>query len=405
MIFKEQKNLLPVKEFIALMASMMALVALSIDAVLPALNEIINGLSILESNNAQLIISILFLGLAIGQIIFGTLSDFIGRKPAVSIGILIFVLGCLISFFSNTLFIMLIGRLLQGIGLSGPRIISVALIRDQYEGAAMARIMSLIMSIFIIVPAIAPLLGECILFFMSWRYIFIISMLVGLIVLLWFVMRQPETLKLVNRKRFSIKSFINVIYQIISNRVSLGYTIVAGLVSGMFLGFLSSIQPIFFFFNNDNLFAIGFAVLALFIGCASLVNAKLVRSFKIELIVKTALKILSIVSICFLLLSLITTLNFWLVMTFLMLSLFCIGILFGNLNTLAMSPLGEFSGIGSSIVGSLSTFISVPFGILIGFLFNNTIVPVALCFLAFSLLSLLVVYWINKSNKSIKIVS
>lgn len=218
MILRQKTDRLPLREFIALMASMMALVALSIDAVLPALDKIEESLLLSGGNYSHLIVSILFLGLAIGQVFFGTLSDFIGRKPAVMIGMIIFIMGCIISFLSTNTTVMLIGRLLQGIGLSGPRVICVALVRDQYKGAEMARIMSLIMSIFIIMPAIAPLLGQSVLFLFSWHYIFVLSMLVGLIVLLWFMIRQPETLTIEEKKTFSFLFLFHTILSILRNK-------------------------------------------------------------------------------------------------------------------------------------------------------------------------------------------
>lgn len=383
-------------EFVALMATMMALVALSIDTLLPALDEIANDLPLKRTNDTQLIISIFFLGLALGQLFFGTLSDFVGRKPAVAIGISIFIAGCFISFFSGGLEFILVGRLFQGIGLAAPRIISVALVRDQYEGPHMARIMSFVMSIFIIVPAIAPALGEGILYFMHWRYIFLVLAVVALVAFLWFMLRQPETLDRENRKPFSVKQVITTLYKIFTNRVSLGYTLVAGFISGVFLGFLSSIQQIFHSYNNDHLFVIGFAVFALFIGSASLVNAKIVLRYGVQRMVKLALIVLCIVSGVFLVSSVFLGLSFTMVMIYLVISLFCVGILFGNLNALAMQPLGKIAGIGSSVVGSLSTLISVPFGILIGFSYNNSAIPLIIGFLVFSLLSLGTVYWIEK---------
>ncbi|MCE7990620.1 MAG: multidrug effflux MFS transporter [Roseivirga sp.] len=383
-------------EFVALMATMMALVALSIDTLLPALDEIANDLPLKRTNDTQLIISIFFLGLALGQLFFGTLSDFVGRKPAVAIGISIFIAGCFISFFSKGLEFILIGRLFQGIGLAAPRIISVALVRDQYEGPHMARIMSFVMSIFIIVPAIAPALGEGILYFMHWRYIFLVLAVVALVAFLWFMVRQPETLDTENRKPFSIKQVTSTLYKICTNRVSLGYTLVAGFISGVFLGFLSSIQQIFHSYNNDHLFVGGFAVFALFIGSASLVNAKIVLRYGVQRMVKLALIVLCLVSGVFLVSGLSLGLSFTMVMIYLVISLFCVGILFGNLNALAMQPLGKIAGIGSSVVGSLSTLISVPFGILIGFSYNNSAIPLIIGFLVFSSLSLGTVYWIEK---------
>ncbi|PKV50093.1 DHA1 family bicyclomycin/chloramphenicol resistance-like MFS transporter [Aquimarina sp. MAR_2010_214] len=387
---------LSITEFVSLMATLMALVALAIDALLPALDEIANTLTTEETNNTQLIISILFLGLATGQLFFGTLSDFIGRKPAICLGVSIFIIGCLISFCSKNLEYMLIGRLFQGIGLSGPRIISVALIRDQYEGLAMARIMSFVMSIFIIVPAIAPALGQGILFFVTWRYIFLMLIIVALAALFWFMIRQPETLPKEQRKSFSIMNIANIISKICTNRTSFGYTVVTGLVSGIFLGFLSSIQQIFQSYNYSHLFVGCFAILALFIGSASLINAKAVLRYGVRHMVGVALVTLSLTSFIFLLSNLYYPLNFWSIMTYFMISLFSIGILFGNLSALAMEPLGAIAGIGSSVVGSLSTFISVPFGILIGFSYNGSAIPLIIGFFILSSLSLGIMYWIEK---------
>lgn len=390
---------IPVFEFVALMAMMMALVALSIDSLLPALPEIAVSLDRVGSNDIQLIISMLFLGLAAGQMIYGTLSDFIGRKPAVYLGLLMFFVGCIISFFADILAVMLVGRFLQGIGLAAPRIISIALIRDQYEGSVMAKVMSFVMSIFIIVPAVAPALGQGVLFFAHWRFIFLLLSLVAVIILLWFMFRQPETLEAENRMPFSFNRIFKAIVQICNNRVSLGYTIVAGFVASMFLGFLSSIQQIFEAYNNAEIFAGGFAFLALFIGGASLLNAKLVVHKGMRFMVRVALAVLFIVSLIFLALSFFWHLDFWVIMIFFVISLFCVGILFGNLNALAMEPLGHVAGIGSSLVGSLSTFISVPFGILIGLSYNGTATPLIIGFLVFSLLSLGMIFWIGKAEK------
>ncbi len=389
---------LSVNEFVPLMASLMALVALSIDAILPALDRIESDFEGVVGNEVQLVVSMLFLGLAIGQLFFGTLSDFVGRKPAVALGIVLFIVGCLLSFFAADLQVLLLGRVMQGIGLSGPRIISIALVRDQYEGTGMARIMSFVMSIFIVVPAVAPMLGQLVLNWAHWRYIFLLLLSIGSVVLVWFVIRQPETLKKERRQAFSLSKVGSVIFAILSNRISLGYTLIAGLVAGMFLGFLSSIQQIFKAYGYADLFVYGFAILALFIGTASLVNAKAVLQYGVKRMVGVALVVLCATSAFYLLVGWLVPLNFAAAMTYLIIAVFFIGILFGNLNAQAMAPLGAVAGIGSSMVGSLSTLISVPFGILIGSYFDNSIMPLLLGFLSLSVLSLILFYWTERSN-------
>ena len=164
-ILNETPQARPLAEFVALMALLISLVGLSTDAMLPALPQIGGDLGVLKANANQLILSAFFLGLALGQMFFGPLSDSIGRKPAIYAGLVLFMLGCLLSIIATDFPTMLAGRVLQGIGAAGPRTVTVALIRDQYEGRAMARIMSFVMAVFILVPVLAPALGQGILFF------------------------------------------------------------------------------------------------------------------------------------------------------------------------------------------------------------------------------------------------
>ena len=161
-------------EFVILIALIISLVALSIDAMLPALPEIASDLKFDSANDAQFVISMLFVGMGFGQIIFGPLSDSIGRKPAINIGFIIFILGCLLSIFAQDFDDMMIGRFLQGFGAAGPRIVSIALVRDCYAGRQMARVMSFVMTIFILVPIIAPSIGQLIVIYSTWHLIFIL---------------------------------------------------------------------------------------------------------------------------------------------------------------------------------------------------------------------------------------
>jgi DHA1 family bicyclomycin/chloramphenicol resistance-like MFS transporter len=199
------KSSLPFLEFVALMAAMMALAALSTDAMLPALRDIGGDLAVERENSVQLIVSVLFLGMAVGQIAYGPVSDSVGRKPAIYAGYVLFIAGCLLSVFATSFPMMLAGRVLQGVGIAGPRSITLALVRDVYEGRAMARVMSFVTMVFILVPVLAPSLGQAILLFASWRAIFGMLLLLGLITVIWFAVRQPETLAGEHRKPFSFR--------------------------------------------------------------------------------------------------------------------------------------------------------------------------------------------------------
>ena len=285
-------------EFVTLTALMISLVALSIDAMLPALREIGDDLGAHGENEPQLVITALFVGLAVSQLLFGPLSDSIGRKPAIYLGMTLFILGCLMSIFATSFAVMLAGRVLQGFGAGGPRTVIVALVRDQYEGRAMARIMSLVMAVFILVPALAPALGQGIIYIAHWRGIFVLFLGLGLIGVVWFAIRQPETLPPGRRAPLSVRGIALAIREVCLNRVALGYTVSAGLIFGAFIGYLTTSQQIFQeLYGTGEMFPVYFAVLSLAIGGAAYVNARLVMRYGMRKLSWTALLVLSALSV------------------------------------------------------------------------------------------------------------
>lgn len=388
-------------EFVSLMALLISLVALAIDAMLPALALIGKDLGVENINNNQLVISTLFLGVGLGQLLFGPLSDSTGRKPAIYIGLLLFILGCLLSAVASTFAIMLIGRLLQGIGLAGPRIVTVALIRDIYKGREMARVMSFVMSVFILVPTIAPMAGQGILMIAEWRAIFIAFLVLAIITFVWLAMRQQETLSPQHRVPISLSKIRDNLRLIIRNPLACGYTLVLGLLFGAFLGFINSAQPILQVqYGLEDKFPFYFAFLALSVGGASFINGKLVVRLGMRYSSMTALKSLLVFSSLYIVYVYSEAGHppLWTLMTYLIFTLFPIGLLFSNLNALAMESLGRIAGLGAAVVGSLSTLLSVPLGILIGHSYNNTVVPIILGFLACGLAAIIVMYKLNRQD-------
>jgi len=386
-------------EFVIIISLMMSLTALSIDAMLPALPQIGGELQVQSANGPQLVVSALFLGLALGQLFFGPLSDSTGRKPAIYSGLSLFVVGSLISVFAVNFPMMLAGRLVQGAGVSAPRAVGLALVRDRYEGRAMAQVMSFVMTVFILVPMIAPTLGQALLFVAGWRSIFGVFILLALITLLWFALRMPETLALEDRASFSLRRILSATREIFHIRPAIGYTVTAGLISGAHLGYLSSAQQIFQEqYQLGELFPIVFAIIAFAIGFASFLNARLVMRFGMRLLVRRSLIVIIGLSIVALGIALFTRGQppLWLLMIYLMLTFFCVGILFGNQNALAMEPLGRIAGIGAAVVGALSTFLSVPAGTMIGQSYNGTIIPLVAGIAILASVSLLVVRWIEQ---------
>ncbi len=373
-----QKKSASQTEFIIILSLMMALTALSIDAMLPALGVISSELHVVKPNDRQLIVTLIFFGQAVGQLFFGPLSDKTGRKPAIAGGYGLFIVGSLVSYFSVSFPMMLAGRALQGFGISAPRAVSLALVRDQLEGRRMARVMSFVSTVFILVPMIAPSIGQGIIALAGWRSIFAFFILFALVSFSWFALRVPETLALEKRKPFSVRHIVNSVLEIVKIRTALGYTITIGLVQGVFLGYLNSSQQIF-----QEQYALGerfplfFAIISLSLGSASLLNSKLVMNFGMLDLVRWSLN--TLVGMAFVFIGVAFAFNglppLWLLMAYLMASFFCIGILFGNINALAMQPLGHLAGIGAAIIGSLSTLLSTLLGMVIGQSYNGTILP------------------------------
>lgn len=386
-------------EFIILCATLICLVALSIDAMLPALQIIGTDLGVVNNNDNQLIVTTLFAGLALGQMVTGPLSDTIGRKRTIHYGLFLFLIGCIISVTSESFEGMLVGRFLQGLGVSAPRIVTIAIVRDLYEGRGMAQIMSFVMAVFIVVPAVAPALGQAILLVAEWRMIFIALVAVAIIGFLWLSLRLPETLSDEKRLPFSTHQLWSGIKETCSNRIAFGYTIASGIIFGSFIGYLSSAQQIFaVVYDLEEQFPLLFAALALALGAASIVNGKLVVKYGMRRLLFIALISQIIISTSFFLYAylqdgvpVLATLMTWGVASF-----FCTGILFGNFNALAMEPMGHIAGLAAAAIGSISTVISLAIGFYIGYLFNGTILPLVGGFALLSLLGLMVVLWTER---------
>jgi DHA1 family bicyclomycin/chloramphenicol resistance-like MFS transporter len=390
----------PFAEFVIIISLMMSLTALSTDAMLPALPQIASDLSVQNANNRQLVVSVLFLGMALGQLFFGPLSDKTGRKPAVYAGYALFIAGSILSVLAVSFPMMLGGRLLQGLGISAPRAITLAIVRDQYEGRAMARVMSFAMTVFILVPMIAPTLGQAIMLAAGWRSIFAAFVVMALISIAWFALRMPETLAPQHRAPFSLRRIVDTTIEIVKTRAAVGYTVSAGLIGGAFLGYLNSAQQIFQEqYALGKYFPLFFATVSFSIGLASLLNARLVMRFGMRFLIRWALRAILVLSAVAIGMALLTAGHppLWLLMIYLLLAFFCIGILFGNQNALAMNPLGHLAGMGSAIVGSLSTLIQMPLGTIIGQNYNGTVLPLLIGIAVLTGLSIVVVVWTEKS--------
>ncbi len=366
---------LRVGEFVPLAALLMSLVALAIDTMLPALPAIGQDLGVARRNDVQFVITALFVGLGIGQLVFGPLSDRVGRRPAIHVGLLLFMAGCLMSIFAPTFEVMIAGRVLQGAGAAGPRVVTLALVRDQYEGRRMARLMSFVLAVFIFIPTIAPALGQAILWVAGWRAIFTMFLAIAAIAFAWFALRQPETLPAARRRSFAPRAIGSGVLEVLGIRSALGFTLASGFVFAPFIAYLSSAQQIFQeAYTTGALFPVFFGGLALAVGGASLANGRLVMKHGMRRLSMGAAASTVLISIPMWMLTFVFAglPPLWLFTVYLLAIFFAFGLLFANLNALAMEPLGHLAGVGSSVVSSLAVFVAVPLGTLVGLSFDGT---------------------------------
>ncbi len=388
-------------EFIIIMASLMSLVALSIDALLPAISDISKSIHIVDLKNNQLFITMIFLGLGFGQLISGPLSDSFGRKPVIYVGFIVFAFASIICVSASSLEMMIVGRLLQGIGLSAPRTISIAMVRDRFSGNYMAKVMSFIVVIFILVPVIAPALGKLMLDSYGWRSIFYSQLVFGFFAMIWFWKRQPETLKLENKKKFKFSLFIDGAKEFLKHKNAVIFTLFSGFITGSFMVYLSASQIIFEQqYDLKEEFPFIFAGLAISIGLATFLNGNLVVRLGMYKLVSIFTVVFTIVPIIYIsLFSGESNPSIYILLLFFGIQFFSIGFLFGNTRALAMESIGHIAGVGAAINGFGSTIMAVPIATFIGSFINDKPLPLFIGFFVCGLLSLALIAFLKFTEK------
>ena len=377
-------------EFIIIIAINFSAIAFSIDAILPALPEISAVMSPTSPNKTQLVISSFVIGMGIATLFTGPLSDSFGRKKIIFFGGVIYITGALIASYSKTLEIMLLGRFIQGIGVAGPRIVALAIVRDLYEGRRMAQIVSIAMIVFTLVPAVAPMLGALIVSNFGWRSIFIAFILFSIVSSGWLLIRQEETLKPEHRVKFTFLNLTNSIKECFSNKIFITSTCLQAFAFGSLFASLSTIQQIFdTTYNKNDSFPEWFALIALISGLASFANSFFVVKVGMRKLIEIGFLIGIIFSLFLITFSFISSIPFLLYFIWQSSVFFMIGLMIGNLNALAMQPMGHIAGLAASIIGSISTIIGVMLAIPIGLSFDGTPAPLILGSFILSFLGLL----------------
>jgi DHA1 family bicyclomycin/chloramphenicol resistance-like MFS transporter len=293
---------------------------------------------------------------------------------------------------------MIAGRILQGIGLSSPRTIAIAIIRDKYSGDYMARIMSFVTVVFLLVPIVAPAMGKLVLELHNWQGIFYVQIVISLLVALWFWKRQEETLSEENKIRFSVSLITNGFKEVLRQKVSMGYTFISGLVVGSFLVYLSSSQQIFQEqYGLKEEFPYIFAGLAIAIGAAIFLNGSFVLKYGMKRLVSLSLIGYFVTSLLYILFFFGSdNPSIYVLLTFFGIQFFCVGFLFGNLRALAMEPLGHIAGIGSAVTGFIATMMAVPISTWIGRYVGETSLPLFIGFAICSFIAVLILLYLRK---------
>ena len=389
----DQERQMSTAEFIGLVAALMALTALAIDIMLPALPAIGEALGVANPNDRQVIIITYMLGFSVGQLGYGRLSDRYGRKPVLMAGLAVFIAGSLMASLSSDFTWLLAARTLQGLGAAAPRVIAVAIVRDRYAGRQMARVMSFALAVFIIIPVLAPAMGQALLHVGNWRHVFDLLLVAGVIVALWAGLRLPETRSPASSAPLPLGASIRYALQ---TPQTIGYAVSGGLLFGCVLGYVSSAQQIFVdIYDLGFGFPLAFGGIAITMAAASLTNAQLVERLGMRRLSHTALAAFTALSAVLVLTAFLgyASLTFFIVM--MMVLFFLFALVASNFNALAMEPQGDNAGMASSVVGFVNTGLGALAAGFVGHMFDGSVMPLALGFLGLSAAAFAVVVWVE----------
>jgi DHA1 family bicyclomycin/chloramphenicol resistance-like MFS transporter len=379
-------------EFVGMVAGLMALNALAVDVMLPALQEIGAALDVADENHRLGVLSAYLVGFGAGQIFVGSVSDRFGRRAVLFWGLALYVAAAVACAAAPSFEALLAARALQGIASAAPRVITTSVVRDCYAGRQMARVMSLAMTVFIAVPVLAPSVGQLVILFAPWRAVFVLLTVYGLLMLLWTVLRLPETLPAERRRPIAPAAVAAAFRDILATRQTLGYALAGGMMFGSMFGFLLSAQQVFTqVFLLGASFPLAFAAVALMMSLSSFLSARLVGRLGMRFISHGAVVAFTGLSAVMALLARLDLLSFAPFMALLGGVMFLVGLIFSNFNTLAMEPQGHVAGTASSLIGSVTTLLAAASGTVIGQAYDGTLVPLATGYLGFGLASLAII--------------
>jgi len=385
---------IPYLEMVAFIAAIMAVNALAIDMMLPALGIIGEELNITSDNDRQLIVFAFVLGNGIAQLFFGPLVDRFGRRRILLIALGGYIAGSILSIIAGSFALLLAARIFQGIATAGARVASIAIVRDQYSGRKMAEVMSLAVTIFMAAPILAPAIGQLILSFGPWRGIFVALLAYGIVVGAWSMFRIPETLVPDAIKPLVPATIINSYREFLINKQSIGYTVISALAFSGLFGYIGSSEQLFLeVYELGDLFSIAFAVVAAALAAATFVNARLVGKYGMRRLTHGAVIAYAVTGGIHLALAVTIGASLPLFLTFTSISFFAIGLIGPNCTALSMEPMGHIAGAASAANGFAGTTIAAIVGGTVARSFDGTPIPIIAGFFYLGLAAIAIVLW------------
>jgi len=368
---------LPLWEFVGLTAMLMALNALAIDIMLPALPQMGADFAVREENDRQLIIVAYMLGFGVSQLFYGPLTDRFGRRSVLFVSLFFYVVAAIMCVYAPTFDLLIAARAFMGASAGGSRVIAVSAARDLYAGRQMAKVMSLVMIVFMSAPIVAPFFGQLMLKVMTWHGIFWALAVFGVVMFLWVLLRLPETLPKERRVPLNLPTMFRNYVKVIKTREALGYTIASGFLFGGLMSYISASEQLYHeVYDTGDWFALWFAGAAIAMSVSNLINSRLVERLGMRLISHAALIAFVIISVVHAVIASQGPVPFPLFYTLVILAFFCIGFQGPNYNAIAMEPLGALAGSGAALIGFASSFVSASIGGLVARQFDGTVTPI-----------------------------
>lgn len=376
-----------------MVAALMSLNALAIDIMLPALSNISEHYSLIRDNDQQLVIFAYVAGFGAPQLVFGPISDRFGRKGLLSICLICYAIAGLACILTSSFVTLLIARFVQGMFASGVRVIAVSIVRDLLAGRAMARIMSLVMTVFMVVPILAPTIGAGVMLVAPWQWTFGLLSVTAILNLIWIQIRLPETLSAEARQPLSVAQTGKAYWKVVTTRITFGYMCASGVIFGALFAFVAASEQIFTdVFGQHDTFVLWFAGVAATLAVSNFLNSRMVERFGMRRISHTVL----LLFIALALLNVMTLYTvgekLWVFYPLFCLTFGCFGMLGANFTALAMEPQGKIAGTASAAYGFASTTVSSFLGYLVAGQFNGTVAPFMWGFVALGMTSLTIIF-------------